>query len=75
MHLNNAHLFTPLYLSLLPGLDHKAMFLRALLAQFIYYYLSRGRPGFSAANFAEEHAASSSLTWEQMFEEARGGRG
>ncbi|KAJ1036486.1 hypothetical protein NDA13_000019 [Ustilago tritici] len=51
MHLNNAHVFTPLYLSLFAcspsSLRLRSIFLRALLAQFLYYYISRGRtPAF-----------------------------
>ncbi|SJX65110.1 uncharacterized protein SRS1_15931 [Sporisorium reilianum f. sp. reilianum] len=64
MHLNNAHLFTPLFLAhLSPSRAHT--FLRALAAQFAYFYICRGRPAFSLPTHAE------ALSWEQMFSDAR----
>lgn len=63
MHLNNAHLFTPLYLSLLPP-SLATIYLRALLAQLLYYYVSRGRPAFHFHRLP-------CLSWEEMFSTAR----
>lgn len=69
MHLNNGHLFTALYLSLLPR-SLAPTFLRGLLAQFMFYYLSRGRPFFSPCNLTTE-SSYTHLTWRKMFEIAR----
>lgn len=72
MHLNNAHLFTSLYLDLLADSPQlQRTFLRALLAQFIYYYVCRGRPAFASSNFVTENQASAGLTWESIFANAR----
>ncbi|EST09154.1 protein of unknown function DUF4243 [Kalmanozyma brasiliensis GHG001] len=72
MHLNNAHLFTSLYLDLFADSPQlQRTFLRALLAQFIYYYVCRGRPAFTTSNFITEHEASADLAWEQLFADAR----
>ncbi|CCF50208.1 uncharacterized protein UHO2_05905 [Ustilago hordei] len=71
MHLNNAHVFTPLYLSLFASspssLRLRPIFLRALLAQFMYYYISRGRPLLSLSNLA----STDPLSWGPMLEVAR----
>ncbi|TKY88602.1 hypothetical protein EX895_002591 [Sporisorium graminicola] len=77
MHLNNAHLFTPLYLHLFSSSSSSAhlsrAFLRALVAQFLYYYIARGRPALSLANFhdAEHDGHPPALSWETMFAQAR----
>ncbi|KAJ9474430.1 hypothetical protein PHBOTO_004515 [Pseudozyma hubeiensis] len=73
MHLNNAHLFTPLYLDLLSSTDDaaKSALLKGLLAQFLYYYVCRGRPVFSKTNWQEQFAGKTVLDWQTMFREAR----
>lgn len=78
MHLNNAHLFTPLYLSLFSSTSRPCadphvgvVFLRALLAQFFYYYIARGRPSFSGQSYHAELAHSPRFDWDQLFAESR----
>lgn len=71
MHLNNSHLFTSLYLNLFSSSPQlRYCFLRALLSQFLYYYVARGRPPFTSSHFSLE-TSHQDLTWEEMFKVAR----
>lgn len=71
MHLNNAHLFTPQYLDALPEHLHLA-FLRGLLSQFFYYYISRGLPPFQLFHFTHQHTTSfDPISWQDCFRTAR----
>lgn len=67
----NAHLFTPLYLDALPEHLHLP-FLRGLLSQFFYYYISRGLPSLQLSHFTHQHTTSSyPISWQDCFQTAR----
>ncbi|SPO24268.1 uncharacterized protein UTRI_03536 [Ustilago trichophora] len=75
MHLNNAHLFTSQYLDVLPSHLHLA-FLRGLVSQFFYYYISRGLPPFQLIHFTHQQTTTTSsstdaISWQDCFQTAR----
>jgi hypothetical protein len=66
MHVNNAHLFTGLFLKELSSRS-RAVYTRALLAQTLFFWVARGRPAFTADHWRAEAAGCDPLPWPRLF--------
>ncbi|SPO36850.1 uncharacterized protein PSFLO_02321 [Pseudozyma flocculosa] len=70
MHANNAHIYTRTVVPLLSR-ESQQVYLRGVVRYFLYFWIARGRPRFSTANWKAESDAAAAVGWERIFGMAR----